>query len=80
MCFLNPGAGQTQLHKAVSRHRPCLGLFAAADALGVGHVSGVPPYIYARKLPRSEQDLWRELASARPGEPSALIKAFFIEA
>jgi hypothetical protein len=50
MCFLNPGASQAQLYKAVSRHQAGLGLFAAADALGVGHVSGVPPYVYVRKL------------------------------
>lgn len=73
MCFLNPGASQAQLYKAVSRHQACLGLFAAADALGVGHVSGVPPYVYVRKLPRSEQDLWRELIPARPGGPADLI-------
>lgn len=31
--------------------KACLGLFAAADHLGMGHVSGVPPYIYMHKLP-----------------------------
>ncbi len=30
----------------------CLGLFAAAAELGIGHVSGVPPYIYVKKLPK----------------------------
>lgn len=31
--------------------KACLGLFSAADHLGMGHVSGVPPYIYMHKLP-----------------------------
>jgi hypothetical protein len=31
----------------------CLGLFAAADELTLGHVSGVPPHVYVRKLPRA---------------------------
>lgn len=30
----------------------CLGLFAAADGLRVGHVSGVPRYICVRRMPR----------------------------
>lgn len=30
----------------------CLGLFAAADGLRVGHVSGVPRYISVRRMPR----------------------------
>ena len=30
----------------------CLGLFAAADGLRVGHVSGVPRYICVRHMPR----------------------------
>jgi hypothetical protein len=34
--------------------RACLALFAAADALGVGFVRGVPPYIY---LERGEPDV-----------------------
>jgi hypothetical protein len=30
----------------------CLGLFAAADGLRVGHVSGVPRHISVRRMPR----------------------------
>ncbi len=73
MCFLNPGAGRLQLHAMVSRQGACLGLFAAADALRVGHVSGVPPYVYVRKLPRSKRDSWPGLAPAREGESADLI-------
>ncbi|HXH05905.1 MAG TPA: hypothetical protein VNI83_04870 [Vicinamibacterales bacterium] len=32
------------------RPRVCLGLFAAADSLGVGFVRGVPPHIYVEEL------------------------------
>jgi hypothetical protein len=38
------------LHRLVSGWRACLGLFASADALGLGLASGVPPHVYA---PRS---------------------------
>ena len=30
--------------------RCCLGLFAAADALGLGFVRGTPPHIYLERL------------------------------
>lgn len=44
---------QQQLKKLLTSETvdTCLGLFAAADALGMGHVSGVPPYVYVPKLP-----------------------------
>jgi Holliday junction resolvase len=51
----------------------CLGLFAAADALRIGHVSGVPPYIYVPKLPRPDDKKWRALAAASPSEKPDLI-------
>lgn len=73
MCFLNPGAGRAQLHGMVSRQGACLGLFAAADALQVGHVSGAPPYAYVRKLPRSGKDAWPGLVPAREGESADVI-------
>jgi hypothetical protein len=73
MCFLNPGAGRAQLHRIVASQGACLGLFAAADVLHVGHVSGVPPYAYVRKLPRSDRDSWPGLVFAREGESANLI-------
>jgi hypothetical protein len=42
-------AGKAKPHRRENvqpRQRICLGLFAAADALGMGFVHGVPPYIY----------------------------------
>lgn len=50
----------------------CLGLFAAADELRFGHVSGVPPYIYVRKLPQVGGSDWSGLM-ANPAERPDLI-------
>jgi hypothetical protein len=41
-----------------SRPRCCIGLFAAADALGLGFVRGVPPHLYLERL---EPDVLRQL-------------------
>jgi len=38
--------------------RCCIGLFAAADALGVGFVRGVPPHLYLERL---DQDVLQRL-------------------
>ena len=62
-----------QLRDVVSSHQACLGLFAAAEALQLGHVKGVPPYVYVPRLPSSERDAWKELVPASPGEPVDLI-------
>jgi len=53
-------AGPQQLQSALRKYpsasdsvgvlRCCLGLFAAADALGLGFVQGVPPHIYLESL------------------------------
>jgi hypothetical protein len=47
-------AGAASLVDAAAEHwrrpRMCLGLFAAADALGFGFVHGVPPHIYMERF------------------------------
>jgi Holliday junction resolvase len=60
-------AGQlsAQLHKLASGRQACLGLFAAANALNIGHVEGVPAYVYVRRLPASGREVLG-LASAPP--------------
>jgi hypothetical protein len=73
MRFLIPGAGDSQLRKLVSSYRACLGLFAAADALGLGHVAGVPPYVYVPRISKAEQRSWKELVPAGLGEQPHLI-------
>lgn len=74
MRFLIKGAVQQQLHRLLASHQEaaCLGLFAAADALQLGHVSGVPPYVYVAKLPRPGDKKWNGLI-AFPNEVPDLI-------
>lgn len=73
MRFLIRGAPQQQLRDILSNHEACLGLFAAADALHLGHVVGVPPYVYVPKLPRADIDEWKELVHASSSEAPDLI-------
>jgi hypothetical protein len=51
----------------------CLGLFAAAEALKFGHVSGVPAYVYVPKLPVSEDRQWRGVRPVSPGDAPDFI-------
>ena len=73
MRFLIRRPAQLQLREIISNHEACLGLFAAADALQFGHVTGVPPYIYVPKLPRPGDDEWKVLVRASPSEVPDLI-------
>ena len=73
MRFLIRGSAHMQLRALVHSHKACIGLFAAAEALQLGHVKGVPPYVYVRKLPRFSRDAWSELVPVSPAEPPDLI-------
>lgn len=75
MRFLIRGAIQKQLPQILASHKgeSCLGLFQAADALGFGHVSGVPPYIYVPKLPQPGDKKWKMLVAASSDEKPDLI-------
>jgi len=73
MRFLIRGSAPAQLRKAVSSRPACLALFAAAEALRLGHVKGVPPYVYVHRLPRLEQDAWKEMVPCSPADPVDLI-------
>lgn len=74
MRFLIKGVAQQQLHRLLAGHQEaaCLALFAAADALQLGHVSGVPPHVYVAKLPRPGDRKWNGLL-AFPNEAPDLI-------
>jgi DNA-binding MarR family transcriptional regulator len=72
MSYVIPGDGPRKLHKVVSGMDACVGLFAAADLLHVGHVSGVAPYVFVRRLDRLAVE-WPGLVHTRPGEPAQLI-------
>jgi Holliday junction resolvase len=73
MSFLIRGPAQLQLREIVSSSKGCLGLFAAAEALKLGHVKGVPPYVYVPRLLRPERNAWKGMAPASPGESPDLI-------
>jgi hypothetical protein len=73
MRFLIRGSARAQLREIVSSRGACLGLFAAAEALSLGHVEGVPPYVYVPKLPRSDGDAWKDVTLISPGESIDLI-------
>ena len=47
---LRPGAVLKNRRVAKPPDRMCVGLFAAADALGFGFVHGVPPHLYMERL------------------------------
>jgi len=53
----------------------CLGLFAAADNLGLGHASGAPPYIYVHRLPvlQAQRPEWAMIDVCREGQAPDFI-------
>jgi len=66
-----PSSGKGKRNRALSFPRPraCLGLFTAAEALGLGFVHGVQPYLY---LERMSQDIVENLGlSAKGGDQQA---------
>ena len=73
MAFLIPGGGIRQLHKVVPRLKACVGLFAAADLLKLGHVSGVAPLAYVRRLSPPSASGWPGLVPVKPGEQPQLV-------
>lgn len=77
MRFLLRGIVQKQIQSLLARHQgeSCLALFSAADALGLGHVSGVPPSVYVPKLPRLESKNWKMLtATSAPEIPDIIVR------
>ena len=73
MSFLIPGSGIRPLQKAAARLDACIGLFAAADLLNLGHVSGAPPQLYIRRLAPSSRGDWPGLVPANLGEQPQII-------
>ncbi|MDN7177999.1 RpiR family transcriptional regulator [Caballeronia sp. SEWSISQ10-4 2] len=71
MKFLSPAAPDEQLRKLLKKETGFLGLFAAAKALGYGHVQGVPPTVWVPNLMAAED--WRPLRRAREAERPDLI-------
>ncbi|HET9799374.1 MAG TPA: hypothetical protein VFP90_15350 [Gemmatimonadaceae bacterium] len=69
-----PGSdGRTALGRLVQHPKVCLALFSAADALGLGLVRGVPPYVYARRLEEIGRTVGDQLVPAEAGEAYHVI-------
>jgi hypothetical protein len=55
--------------------RACLALFAAADALRLEFVSGVPSYVYVHRIQPANLAAWRNLRACVPGElPEFIVR------
>ncbi|WP_082080027.1 helix-turn-helix domain-containing protein [Cupriavidus basilensis] len=71
MKFLSPAPASDQIVKLLKKEHGILGMFAAASALGVGHVRGIPPTVWVPNLTVAEQ--WHQMRRAREGESPDLI-------
>jgi hypothetical protein len=74
--YLVPGAEEIQLRKFTERYRDdaCIGLFHAAEAFGLGHVSGVTPHVYVRNLSsQTGEPQWKGIRPVREGEKPGII-------
>ena len=76
MRFLLRAPVQQQIRGLLNNHQDdvCLGLFAAAEALRLGHVSGVPPHVCVPRLPRSNEKNWRMLMDAPSEAPDIVLR------
>lgn len=73
MRFLLKGDPRAQLRKMLNSGRACLALFAAAEALKLGFVEGVPPYVYVERIRPLNLAAWKNLRQCDPGERPDLI-------
>ena len=72
MKFLLGGDVRDELRRAKDG-RSCLALFAAADALHLGFVHGVPPYMYLDRLGPADLGAWKRLVPAERHEAPDVI-------
>ncbi len=73
MRYLLKGDPRAQLRKMLRSGRACLALFAAAEALKLGFVEGVPLYVYVERIQPSNLSAWKNLRRCGPGELPDLI-------
>jgi hypothetical protein len=73
MRFRLRGKPQDELRPILQSGLACLALFAAAEALGLGFVQGIPPYVYVQRLQPANVSAWKNIAPAGPGEQPDLI-------
>jgi hypothetical protein len=73
MRFLLNGEPRAQLRRMLNSGRACLALFAAAEALKLGFVEGVPPYVYVERIGPASLSAWKNLRPCESGERPDLI-------
>jgi hypothetical protein len=73
MRFILRGDPQVELRRMLRSGRACLGLFAAAEALHLGFVRGVPPHVYVQRLGPANIAAWKNIVPADPGEEPDII-------
>jgi hypothetical protein len=73
MRFALRGDAKTRLRRMFERGRACFALFAAAEALRLGHVDGVPPHVYLERVSVASLATWKDLRPCAPGEPPDVI-------
>jgi hypothetical protein len=73
MRFVLPGDTVAQLRTVLARGRACLALYAAADALKLGHVEGVPPHVYVERFPPADVSAGKSLRPCSAGEAPHFI-------
>lgn len=75
--FLLRGNVTEELNYILKKGRRCLGLFAAAEALHIGFVKGVLPYVYVSKI---DQEFLRRSDNIRPVEKNEKADIVFRQA
>jgi len=73
MRFVLPGDRLAQVRRMLGSGRASLALFAAADALQLGFVHGVPPYVYVQRIQPANLAAWKNLRACEPAEPPDVI-------
>jgi hypothetical protein len=73
MRFLLRGDPVVELRKMLKKGHAALALFSAADALRLGFVRGVSPYVYVPRLGADALGAWKNLVPAGAGETPDLI-------
>jgi hypothetical protein len=73
MRYLLPGNVSVKLQRMLEGGRACLALFAAAKALKLGLVEGVPPYVYVERIQPTNLAAWKSLRVCEPGESPDVI-------
>lgn len=73
MRYLLKGEPDVQLRKILRSGHACLAMFAAAKALKLGFVEGVPPYVYVERIQPPDLTPFKNLRQCEPDESPDVI-------